>query len=141
MFTCSNSRIVGRPCGVSVSNRSVADACDASASGKRSPIIRSCDAVSVDTCGRRWQVILFCTRSFIDGGTGWRDRCRTLPSSTSNSVCTSAPSSSAFDRSRTPHIPSLSGENLNIRRPPGGDQGSGFWKANLPTILVPRACF
>jgi hypothetical protein len=32
-------------------------------------------------------------------------------------------------------------EHMNIRRRPGGDQGSGFWKANLPTILVPRACF
>lgn len=31
-------------------------------------------------------------------------------------------------------------ENLDIRRRLGGDQGSGFWKANLPTILVPRAC-
>lgn len=33
----------------------------------------------------------------------WRDRCRTPPSSTSNLFCTSAPSTSAFDRSRTPH--------------------------------------
>jgi hypothetical protein len=123
MSTCTKSRIVGRPGGVSISNRCVAGACVATATGKRSPIIRSCDAVSVDTSGRRWQVILFCTRSFVDGETGWRDQCRILPSSTSNSFCTPAPSSSAFDRSRTPHTPSLSGGKPEypetIRRRPG----------------------
>jgi hypothetical protein len=141
MSTCTKSRIVGRPGGVSISNRCVAGACVATATGKRSPIIRSCDAVLVDTSGRRWQVILFCTRSFVDGETGWRDRCRSLPSSTSNSFCTQLlhpPHSIDLERHTHQVYPE---ENLNIRRRLGGDQGSGFWKANLPTFLVPRACF
>lgn len=112
----------------------------ASVIGNRSTIIRICDTVSVDTSGRSWQVIFFGTRSFSDGETRWRDRCRTLPSSTSNLSCTSAPSSFAFDRSRTPHIPSLSGgkhEYPETNREASREVGSGRRISPQFSYLVP----
>jgi hypothetical protein len=82
-------------------------------------------------------MLFFCIRNFVDGVTG-----AGLPRA-QHQTCSAPP------LHQPPHSIDLERHTANFIRSftgisggeQGGDQGNGFWKANLPTILVPRACF